>query len=242
MNKICLTTLFALFTILSIAQSNNFDFRHGLKVYNMTSYQKNTEQTIYDNAPSLSSNYEVKSFQFLQPTIAFLWNSEKHNFHEVELTSLRFGKNDALTELYDDSNGSTQIIQGSSDYNVDISMRYEFILNLAKSKDWKLMPFIGFGANPYFNRISLTPKTSNLYPLSTMQTGIRGFVVPRLTYFINSKVFLDLNVPFCITDFNIERFENNNPSLTEEERVKSTLNFRQFPNRFSVRLGVGLKL
>ena len=121
-------------------------------------------------------------------------------------------------------------------------MRYEFVLNFNKSKDRKLVPSIGFGVNPYFKQSSSVPKTANLFPSSEKHVGVKGFVTPRLTCFMTSKLFLDLNLPFCVMDSYALASQESNPTIPIGDQTATTFNFKRFPKQFSARIGVGLKL
>lgn len=83
---------------------------------------------------------------------------------------------------------------------------------------------------------------STSFPTSENYFGIRVFVTPRLTYFLTSKLFIDVNIPLCFFDMYYHTDKENNPSLPISERTNSTYNFNQFPKIFSGRIGIGIKL
>ena len=242
MKKYSITFAIVFITLVSYSQNQYLDFKYGLKVSNLTSFEENTTVTISDPASGTSSQFVEKSLQIFHPTVAFLWKSKKNNFHEVELTSFSFRNQNDNTYQIIDSMAIIQTISGASISTVDISMRYEFILNFSKSKAKKLVPSVGFGVGPYFERYSSNPSTANFFPSTEIQTGIRTFITPRLTYFIGSKLFLDVNLPLCFTDLNVQTSERSDPTIPVEQRSISTFNFRMFPSQFSGRIGIGLKL
>ena len=112
MYKYALTISLSLLTTIGLAQNNHLDYKFGLKVYNLTSFEKNTKLTILDDVTGLSSEYTKKSLQILHPTIAFQWKSKKNNFHEVELTSLMFDKFSTKETYVQGPTDAPQIVSG----------------------------------------------------------------------------------------------------------------------------------
>ena len=70
--------------------------------------------------------------------------------------------------------------------------------------------------------------------------GVRTFVTPRITYFIKQKLFVDLNIPICITEMEYSEERNNDPSIKAAKMT--AYNFNGFPKMFSARLGLGIKI
>jgi hypothetical protein len=222
-------------------QNTNLNYKSALKVYNLSSYEKSVKDKD-DKSAFFFRNTNTES-QFLHPTIAFQWNSSVNNFHELELTNFILKKSETLTEVLTDSTGQRRYVTAGDDLITTlISLRYEFILNLMKSKEKKWVPSFGFGASPYLHNVYDYPLTPTRFPVSDTYFGIRTFIIPRLTYYMSPKFFLDLNIPVCIFDtyYNLERTEN--PMLPVAERKNTTYNYEFLPGIFSGRLGVGLKL
>ena len=134
MKKYSLAFALVFITLVSYSQNQYLDFKYGLKVSNLTSFEENTTVTISDPASGISSQFVEKSLQIFHPTVAFLWKSKKNNFHEVELTSFSFRNQNDNTYQIIDSMAIIQTISGASISTVDISMRYEFILNFIRLK------------------------------------------------------------------------------------------------------------
>lgn len=220
-------------------QNANLDYKSALKIYNLTSFD---EQTISRRLTASSPLYQYTNttLQILNPTIAFQWQSKRNNFHEIELTSFMLGKIGKTIDTI--TTNSAQTISGSDLTITAISLRYEYILNFNKSKDSKLVPSISFGINPYYRQNNNSPKTSSSFHMSDINIGMRAFVAPRISYFLTSKLFLDVNIPLCFFDTFYYAGKEDNPALSLLERTTNTYKFSLFPKVFSGRIGIGIKL
>jgi hypothetical protein len=167
---------------------------------------------------------------------------KKNNFHEIELTSLMLGKIGTKTEIINDTTNNGQTINGGDLTTTVISARYEYILNFNKSKDSKIVPSVGFSINLYYKYDNYSPIVSTAYPSSDSYLGSKVFVTPRLTHYLTSKLFIDLNVPLCFANTYARVVNLNDPTIPIADRKVSTIDFQLFPKTFNLRLGVGLKL
>lgn len=223
-------------------QNTNLDYKSALKIYNLTTFEEQTKSRKLNDSSFYRYQYTNTTLQIFHPTIAFQWKSKKNNFHEIELTSLMLGKIGSQTEIINDTTNNGQTISGSDQKITVISARYEYILNFNKSKVSKFVPSIGFGINPYYRQNNYSPKISSSFSTSDISLGMRTFITPRLTYFVTSKLFIDLNIPLCFFDTFFFVNKDENPTIPVQQRTITTFDYRQFPKIFSGRLGVGLKL
>lgn len=226
----------------SWAQNTNLDYKSALKFYNLTTFEEQTKSRRLNDTSSYRYQYTNTTLQILHPTIAFQWKSKKNNFHEIELTSLMLDKIGTKTDIINDTTNNGQTISGNDITTTVISARYEYILNFNKSKDSKIVPSIGFGINPYYRQNNYSPKISSSFSTSEVSVGMRTFITPRLTYFVTSKLFIDVNIPLCFFDTFYFVDKEDNPAIPVQQRTITTFNYNQFPKIFSGRLGVGLKL
>lgn len=151
-------------------------------------------------------------------------------------------KTGTRTEYVSDTSASGQLTSGEEIINSALSLRYEYIVAFNKSKDSKIVPSIGFGVNPYFRKSSIAYESSTSFPSSTQSIGVRSFITPRITYFLTSKLFLDVNIPICLFDNFILTESSDNPTVPISQRDISSYNFNQFPKFISGRVGIGIKL
>jgi hypothetical protein len=220
-------------------QNTNLDYRNGLKIYNLSTFEENFKSIQLSDTSSYQ--FTNTSTQILHPTIAFQWKAKNNNFHEIELTNFEIGKTGAKTEFVADTNG-IPFVSGQDIVTTALSVRYEYILNFNKSKDSKLVPSLGFGVNPYFRKNKYSPMASSSFPASESSFGLRAFITPRVTYFITQKIFVDFNIPLYLFDNFILTEMRDNANLPVEQRTVSTYNFNQFPKFISGRIGIGIKL
>jgi hypothetical protein len=223
-------------------QNMNLDYKIAIKLYNLTTFDEyERSRTINDTSSNTVYN-TTSTLQILHPTIAFQWKTKKNNFHEIELTNFILGKLTSNKENKSDTtiNGQTKI--GYDLVTTFISARYEYILNFNKSKDRKLVPSLGFSINPYYKQNNYSPKISSSYATSEIYFGAKVFLIPRLTYYLSSRFFIDVNIPICFLDSYYLIDKEDNPAVPLQERTISTFNFNGFPKIFGGRIGVGLKL
>ena len=224
-----------------LSQNTNLDYKKAIKIYNLTSYEKYSKSEYIDDSSSAYLLSTVSDLQILHPTVGYQWKTKKNNFQEIEISYLMLGKKSTITELKEDPIYGQQVLNGSNLLATHISAQYEFILNFNKLKDTKFIPAIGFAVNPYFKQNNYTPKIATSFPESEITVGTKVFITPRLNYQINSKFYLDVNIPFCIFDTYFLSKKTGNPIIPISERNVKSFNFQQFPLFISGRIGVGYK-
>lgn len=221
------------------SQNKNLNFNRGLKIYNLSTYQK-TRASYSDSIFLYSSSNSV--FQILHPTIAYFWKGKKQNWNEVELTTLIMNKkadNYTNTQL---SNGLPIAYSGADIFTTALSLRYEYIINFFKMSESKIATSLGFAINPYFTQIKNKPHTTQAFPTSMSNIGVRGFLIPRLTYYVSSKCFFDFNIPLAIFDGINSATTIRNPQIKIKSQRTFEGDFKILPQQFSLRLGVGIKI
>jgi hypothetical protein len=242
MRKYALIFVLLLFMKSGWTQNTNLDYKYAIKVYNLTTYDEYERSRTTTGTSSIDYSYTTTTLQILHPTIAFQWKTKKNNFHEIELTSFMLGKLVTKTENTSDTTQNGQTINGYDLVTTSIAARYEYILNFNKSKDRKFVPSLGFGINPYYKQNNYSPKISSSFSTSEIYFGFKVFITPRLTYYLSSKFFIDLNIPICFLDSYFLKDKEDNPAVPVEERTITTFNLNGFPKVFSGRIGVGLKI
>jgi hypothetical protein len=242
MKRIGIIILLLLFMKSGWTQNANLDYKNAIKIYNLTSFEEYNKSRTPDENSSNIYSYTTATHQILHPTIAFQWKTKKNNFNEIELTSFMLGKLGTEIEIKNDSTNIQYITDGSDVISTLISARYEYILNFNKSKDRKLVPSLGFGINPYFSQNKYLPKVTSSFVTSEKYLGVKVFFTPRLSYYLTSRVFLDLNIPVCVGEIYYTIYKEDNPAIVADQRTTSSIDFREFPKIFSGRIGIGLKL
>jgi hypothetical protein len=242
MKKFMLLLIAIQFVIQCFSQNTNLDYKKAIKIYNLTSYEKYSKsENIDDSSSSAYILSTVSDLQILHPTVGYQWKTKNNNFQEIEISYLMLGKKSTISELKEDPIYGQQVLNGSNILSMHISAQYEFILNFNKLKDTKFIPALGFAVNPYYKQNNYTPKTPTSFPESEITVGTKVFITPRLNYHINSKFYLDVNIPFCVFDTYFLSKKTGNSFIPISERNVKSFNFQQFPFIVNGRIGVGYK-
>jgi hypothetical protein len=229
--------LLLLCSISGYAQNKNLDSKYAVRLYNTTSWEKKTEPYYMG---SFTGRTTHEQFQFLHPSISFRAKNKRNNFHELELYSLRLDEREEVSTI--NTNFGPITMAGGKITTTNIAVRYEYTINFMKKKNSRLMPAIGIAAMPYFERTDFDPVLSTQYPTSQIYAGVRGFIIPKLTYAVGSRMFLDLSIPLCFADTYFDRTKQKNPILPHAEQQTDVFNFEAAPQFYSVRVGLGLKI
>ncbi|MDQ3048793.1 MAG: hypothetical protein M3R27_14680, partial [Bacteroidota bacterium] len=178
-----------------MAQNTSLDYKHAIKVYNLSSFDEFRRSERVNDSSSEYYSYTTTNLRILHPSVAFQWKTSKNNFHEIELTDLALNKAGSITSLKNDTSNTSYMLSGDDVTTTSIALRYEYILTLRKSKESKLVPSVGFALGIFYQQNKYDPKISSSFPSKETIFGTRMYVTPRLCYYLNSRIFLDLNIP-----------------------------------------------
>ena len=204
-----------------------------------------TETSLSFDTTNLTSTIEKNKetqIGYFTPSITFVLPNG--NFQEFELSRLVINNTNSETIIINDSPGKTiQTVSGQRTTNILIAFRYEYdIMFFKKKEEAKLRPYLGFGVNPYFSNSKYRPIVSNLFPINQNNFGVTLSIIPRLNYNLNEKWFVDFNIPINLADINWTFDKVDNPTLTEQQRTTTTIEYSTFPSKFLFRLGLGLRI
>lgn len=236
MKKLPIALLILLHGLVGWAQSSGRDQKYSLKLYNLS-----TIENLEDNS-LMNQNTSTQVRRFLHPTIAFQWSTPKKNYHEIELSDWMIQQYDIRTEEVSDTIALTETVSGSNTTTSSISFRYEFIWNPRKPKSEKLRASLGFGIQPYFNAKHVSPVVSHSFPTSEMALGFRTQLIPRVTYSLSKKWYIEANIQIHLSNTDLKSTEVENPAFSPGQRKEQSLNLDLFPAYFSGRVGVGMIL
>lgn len=237
MKNILAIAILSLMTVSAGAQDSNFNYKYSVKLYNMTTY----EYVRFNMVKADQTQYTFKHslLKALHPTVAFQWNSKKNHLNEFEITDLNWDTQTILNNKLYDTNGVVQSLYNVVQKSSSISLRYEYQLNF--NKDHRLVPGLGFGINPYFFRETSVPQTDNLYATSSTVFGTNFLITPRVTYFLNSRIYFDLNIPFSLINLQYSNQFFDNPILPDFQRRRATVDFEELQKKYYLRIGIGFK-
>jgi len=241
MKSLQLNLCFLFFAGQLFSQNENADSRYAAKIYNLSSFGQ-AYRTSGDTSV-FGSKAIGNGMSLVHPTFAFQLRGKKGNYHELELINLYQIKNPVATDIFDDSSQTFVVLpDGAQQTATYLSFRYEYTMSF-KTDDAAKMEFsLGFGINPHFSARKLESFTPTVFNSNQRTFGFRTFVIPRLSYFLTSKLFLDLNIPIAVTDMGFTRAQNFNPVIPEQQQTISNFNLQALPRVITCRIGVGLRL
>lgn len=158
------------------------------------------------------------------------------NFHEFELQHLAFGKFSNLNCFSNGTSGGYFFGYIGKAFNTAFRYEYNVLLNHSDSK-WRA--YLGLGATAFYSRHAQFPEVSSIFPTKNTDWGTRLSVVPRLSYSINEKWFVELNIPITVMALNINHSFVDNPSYTQQQKKLSTITSELFPHYYEFKFGVG---
>jgi hypothetical protein len=237
----CLTTALLLFALSANGQESNREYTRAVKLYNLIDWE--SYSTSWTDSDTNFFNPTQSSLRIFHPTIAYQWQSKKGNYHELELITLRLSHEEHILKSASPSSGaSSQIAESMIVSQFGFSVRYEYQMDLI-AKDKKPWDFsLGLGINPYyFYQISRSELTT-IFPTSLSTFGTRLFAVPRFSWHLSPRFFLDVNVPICLGEYRHQYHYDENPAFAISERGRRQVDFSTLPALFSGRIGIGFKL
>jgi hypothetical protein len=229
-------------TAAAVFGQKDTNYRFSIKLYNLATLD-HTEEFRPTYPRGMTFNHiTTDDLQLLHPAIAFQWKTKKHNFQEVELSELKWDHTGSSSIITNDSTKTTLLVAGDEVARSSVMARYEYILTLGKKKSWKLSPAIGFAASPYYTSYHFSPRTSPSFPESRTDLGLRVFVVPHLTWSFGKRMYLDMNVPVCVSDLVYVRERKADPLIPDELHRTEQFDMSILPRYFSARVGIGIKI
>lgn len=217
----------------AIAQGSDIG-KYQIKLYGLVTTNATSINNTY-NSNNRSISY-VFFNQKLNPTLAVNKRTKNGNRHEVELTA--FAVNETTNRTTYNNNSQSPIYMGGAVQESKFALRYEYIYVLLKDK--KLQPSVGAAVSPYYAKYNFTPLTTAAYPFKEYAFGIQTFIIPRISYNISKRFFVDLNVPLKITEAQFSSRREYNP--TEQNNTSHNSSFTAFQDMFYARLGIGVNI
>jgi hypothetical protein len=225
--------LMLLLPTIMLAQQPDLDFKHGLKLSNSITYQKETTYFLQPNGQELYST-GVQKIDLLNLIPAYMWQTKGGNFSELSIPMWR--AQNSKTTVVDTLNSAS--FGRVSDLAIGVQYTYGF--RFLKNKSTKLLPILGFGLMPYAQRTSYRPELSTYFPSRNFEAGLQGTLNPHVIWQTNSRLFLDLGVTLNIFKMSFNSELNNFPNVPIKE--VSSFNWDMFAGAKGVQVGAGIKL
>ena len=227
-----------------ICQNAIPSYRYSFKVYGLSVSESYEYTQRFGNEDPYTRITEMSNWRIFHPTFALQWKTKADNYQEIELTFLEISSNEFLRTRFDNedlSYPSFYYEAGTKVTTTHVSLRYEYIYRLTKAVDRRFDFSLGAGINPYFFNISENPVISNQFPTHERNMGAFFQVVPRIQFNLSNKLYMDLNVPFCLFYYNHRRLEREDPQLIDELKIQTFTDNTLLPDVYSVRIGLGFR-
>lgn len=191
--------------------------------------EKTTQYAVklyYNNGHPNARGYLTPSLLILKPKAS----------HEFELSDLRIGIRNSIDEREDD-NGQNSSYR-TNDFNFGLRLKYEYGIKALEIKE-KYKFSLHASAESYFNIFKRNRETNGETLSVGKSVGGSLYLIPRGTYDISERWFLDVNFP--IEMMNIARtISHDETGIYGQSSIQNHFNF--FSNIFRLRIGIGLKL
>jgi hypothetical protein len=121
------------------------------------------------------------------------------------------------------------------------SLRYE--IGKFLTKEQKQVRFaMAAGVNPYYLKIDYEPNVTTAYPSYNRTYGASFNIIPRFTFDITERLFLDLNIPLKLFDLQMNKTHIRNPAIPIRQQINEYLETKFFENAYTIRLGLAYSL
>jgi hypothetical protein len=224
------------------AQNTHLDYNYALKVCNLGSFER-TSWSGPSDWPGYHDLHEAQQLELFHPVFAFQWRSKRDNFHELELSDLKWNHAEEVTEMRQDSAGVSLFVKRTRITQSALSLCYEYTFVFFRNRQYSLVPTLGLGINPYYRRDHFFPGPASVFPEIQTHAGIRTLVTPGLSWFFSERFFADLKIPLCLgnADFFMDD-KKDDPSIPVNEQQLYTFDMKMFPKSYALRLGIGIRL
>lgn len=229
-----LVTLMPLFSY-SQKKANEFD----LKIYTAFEHYILNEYELLD--PYHQSIFVERDFSFGNFSIAFPFHTKNFG-HEISISAIKFKRNDYKEIEYDDNSHPSYSLESFKSENNELLLRGMYELKFKNKSKKKFLPQIGLGIEPFILYTERIPMIPTVFPIFSLSLGATVYVIPRISYALSDKVYLDFNIPFGLCQY-IWNFEKHlNPAMTLEEQRKSQSDLDFLNSTFQIRFGIGVRI
>jgi hypothetical protein len=235
----------------AVSAQNNADnpiYKHAFKGY--LTISENSKTTVLKDTFRQQTTV-VKNAAVL-PSIGWVKYRKNGQFREISLTQIKVLQEVSETQnkLFNTLDSFGNIIalagdipgRGLTTWIAQLGVRIEWNFPIYYREKRNLAGFIGISTDPFLFFEKTKPVLSASFPARTAQLSNTFSLIPRLTYALSNRLFVDLNVPISFTTLNLNYQYVDSPILPKYAR--ETLNFRaHFPSNFwGIRVGLGYKI
>jgi hypothetical protein len=223
-------------------------YKHALKGY-LTITEVNTTNIFTDSIRQRTTNLSKTA---LLPSVSWVKFRKNGQFREMGITQFNVLHESTETEnkLFQVRDSFGNIIpgtisflgRGTATWSAQLGLQFEWNFPIYYRETRNFACFVGVSTAPtlYFEKI--TSFSSASFPSRAFELSNTLSIIPRMTYAVSNRLFVDINIPISFTTFDVNYYHVDSPILPTYART--TVNFRaHLPiNLWAIRFGIGYKI
>jgi hypothetical protein len=223
-------------------------YKHALKGY-LTIMETNKTNILTDSTRQQTTNLSKTT---LLPSISWVTFRKNGRFREMGITQFKVMHESTQTqnELFQTRDSLGNLIpvsvsfpgRGSAIWSAQLGTHFEWNFPIYYRETHSFACFFGISTAPSLYFAKTTPFSSASFPSRVFELSNNLSLIPRMTYMVSNRLFLDMNIPISFTTFDVNYYHVDSPILPTYART--TLNFRAYlpTNFWAIRFGIGYKI
>jgi hypothetical protein len=188
----------------------------------------------------------------LLPTIGWSKYRKNGRFTEIGITRMKFDYDYKSKEwqllFYRDTLGNfipiqqNVIIPETEIWTNTVGLRFEWNFPFFHEEGKRFQSFLGISTDPTLSYQKINTVFTSFYSSRVLALSNSITVIPRITYALSNRFFLDINAPISFITLNVNYKVDKNPTLPSYAR--ETVNFRaHLPTTiWAIRFGIGYRI
>ncbi len=244
----CFFLFFSTQLLAQIEKKETPQYKYAFKGYLTFSDDKKT--SILTTTDSTRTQTTTQFQSAILPSIGWSKFRKNGRFTEINLTRLRFDYQESKTEnkvFQRDSFGNLVPAgdiptRGTKLWTNAIGLRFEWNFPVFHLENNDFNAYLGISTDPsvYFQKTESF--SSAAFPTQIFDISNTFTCIPRLTYAVSNRLFIDLNIPISFFTFGVNYNYQDNPTLHNYARSTTNLTAYYPTNIWALRIGIGYKI
>jgi hypothetical protein len=221
-------------------------YKHVLKGY--LTFLDDKKTTVLTDTFRTQTN--TQNHSSILPTIGWSRLRKNGRFMEIGITKLSFDFQESKTEnkvFQRDSFGNIVPAgdipdRGMSVWTNNLGLRFEWNAPIFYRENADFQSFMGISVDPAFYYQKIQPVSSAAFGSRVFEFSNTITLIPRITYAVSNRLFLDLNVPISFITLNLNYNVVNNPTIPTNARERIDFRGLTPTNIYAIRFGIGYKI
>lgn len=160
-------------------------------------------------------------------------------FSEWSIVGVNATVQDNVQLQFSSNQNITEPQGGYKATNLGLALRWEYGRLLGDFENSKFVPAISMSVDPYFDYLKIIPKTSEGFPMKSIEAGSIIQFIPRLEYRIYKNISLDVSIAVPLGNLRFEYDKLENPVLPIDLQRQNKVDGSLLPVRDTqIRLGL----